>query len=267
MKPADLKKLRPVLFKAAQISSAVSLKYFRKNLKIEKKADNTIVTPADRKLEERLRHHLKKNFSDHRICGEEFEDEGPKDSDYKWWIDPIDGTLSFSRGHPYWGLVLGLEYKGKMIAGLLHQPAVDQCIHAIKGLGCYEGRKKLRVSSCTQLANSSFMYGGLKEISPRHKKSLALLISKARDHRGWGDIFGHVQVLTGRAEFMLDFKVAPHDISAVKICIEEAGGKFTNLSGKSSIYEGSAVSSNKKLHASVLQAFLPPKRRQALIAR
>ena len=111
-----------------------------------KKSTALPVTRADREGEVVIRGVLSKAFPDHQLCGEEFGWDKNISPDYKWWIDPVDGTRQFIRGLPFWGTLLGLEYKGEVVAGVMHHPAINLTLWAGKGLGCYANGKRVYVS-------------------------------------------------------------------------------------------------------------------------
>lgn len=249
----NLEEILKVAQAASQIADKTALEYFGKKIEIIEKLDLTPVTQADRHCEEEIRAFIRKNFPDHLIVGEEFGTDGNPDSEFKWWIDPIDGTKSFIRHQHLWGSVIGVEYQGQVVAGTLSLPVLNKCIFAAKGLGCFENTTPLHCSKISRIEDSSLYFGVSSKISETRKKALDSLIAQSKDQRGWGDGFGHMSVMSGMADIMIDFFVHPYDVSAVKICIEEAGGKFTSLNGEESIHKGSALSTNGLLHEEVLR--------------
>jgi len=251
--PAELKRWLKVAEQVSVKAGKNSLKYFNKKIAIDSKDDNSPVTRADREAELIIRDTLGKRFKNHKIIGEEFGTSGPK-SDYKWWIDPIDGTLQFIRGLPFWGSVLGLEYKNEVILGALHFPAIGLSLSAAKGHGCFANKKRAKVSQIKSPSKSLILHSGLRMLRPAEMKRLRLFTRRCRDDRGIGDAYGHSLVIRGIADALVDFRVNPYDVSAVKICVEEAGGKFTALSGENSIHERSILCSNGLLHEKVRKA-------------
>jgi histidinol phosphatase-like enzyme (inositol monophosphatase family) len=235
-----------------------SLRYFEgSGLQVHSKGDQSPVTKADREAESLIRDYLTKKFPTHRITGEEFGESGDLESKYRWWIDPIDGTLQFIRGLPFWGSVLGLEYQGEMVVGVLYFPALKLCIWARKGGGCYANGKKVKVAKNKEPQQSLLLHSSLKSLTSEEREALFSTAQDIRDNRGIGDAFGHSLVIRGIADAMVDFRVNPYDISAVKICLEEAGGLFTGLSGEKTIYERGILSSNAALHPYYLKKLSP----------
>ncbi|PIR23549.1 MAG: hypothetical protein COV44_02145 [Deltaproteobacteria bacterium CG11_big_fil_rev_8_21_14_0_20_45_16] len=246
-------RLLRVLHQAGDLSAKICLKHFGKSPTFSKKPDRTPVTVADRMAERTIRKTIKSEFRGHWIWGEEFGEEGDKNSEFRWWIDPIDGTLQYIRGLPFWGSVIGVEYQGEVIAGLINHPAIDLRIWAAKDLGCFANGKTCRVSNIKKLSDATVAFGSLKNLKPADIKKVSKICRTAYDNRGSLDIFSHSLVIQGHLDAMMEFKLGPHDISAVKICLEEAGGKFTDLKNRKTIYAGNAISSNSFIHNSLLR--------------
>ncbi len=239
---------------AAQKGGQRALKYFRKNVTIVRKVDRSPVTRADREAEQVIRGILQKAFPSHQLCGEEYGWDPNLQADFKWWIDPVDGTRQFIRGLPFWGTLVALEHQGEVVAGVIHHPTLDLTLWAAKGMGCYANGRKAHVSKIPSLKGGTFTYGGLRLTHPSYRKKLTDLTATCYDDRGFGDCFGHSLVIQGMVEAMLDPAVKPYDVAAIKICVEEAGGRFTDLKGRGSIYGGNALSSNGLVHAQILKA-------------
>jgi histidinol-phosphatase len=250
----QLQKALRVARKAAILGGKTALKYFRKNVKVIKKIDRSPVTRADREAEQVIRRELGQAFPTHQLCGEEFGWDKDRRSDFKWWIDPVDGTRLFIRGLPFWGTLVALEYKGEVVAGVIHHPAGDLTLWAAKGMGCFANGKRVHVSKIRDLKAGTLTYGGVRLVPKSYRNKLIDLIAGCYDDRGFGDCFGHGFVIMGMTEAMLDPIVQPYDVAAVKICVEEAGGKFTDLKGRPTIHGGNALSSNGLTHGQVLRA-------------
>lgn len=239
--------------KSVKKSNVISLRYFRKKLRHKIKKNKTPVTIADYRTEDFLIERIKKHYPSHNIFSEErgLDDNG---SDFRWIIDPIDGTKNFMRKYPFWGTLMSLEWEGEVIIGVISMPALNTMIYAGKNLGCYSNGKKAKVSKIRSLRDSYLLYGGLEYILRQpYLNNFLLLASTCAYSRGFGDCHGHSLVINGSAEVMIDPFVAPYDIAPVKICIEEAGGVLTDVNGNKTIYGGSAVVTNGYLHDEVLK--------------
>jgi len=251
---AQLQRFLAVARQAAQKGGQKALKYFRKNVQVIKKIDRSPVTRADREAEQVIRGILGKHFPNHQLCGEEYGWDSKSKAEFKWWIDPVDGTRQFIRGIPFWSTLVALEYRGEVVAGVIHLPAMAITLWAAKGQGCFSNGKKAHVSRIPQIKGGTITFGGIRGIVREpYAKGFLNLVSTSYDDRGYGDAFGHLLVATGQVEAMLDPVVKPYDVAAVKICVEEAGGKFTDLKGVKTIYGGNALSSNTFTHSQVLK--------------
>src|SRR2546421_1449728 len=135
---------------AAEQAGKLALSHFDKNVAVEWKDDRTPVTLADRGAEALLRTLLLGKFPQDGFLGEESGDT-PGSSGYRWIIDPIDGTRSFVRGIPLWATMIGLEYKGELIAGVVFLPAMKQVFHALRGHGAFRDERRIRVSEINLL--------------------------------------------------------------------------------------------------------------------
>ncbi|MGA0163675.1 MAG: inositol monophosphatase family protein [Bdellovibrionota bacterium] len=251
----NLSEFTRVAVLASQSAGRISKDYFYKNVKTHRKTDDSPVTIADRNSELEIRRMIKKHFPSHEIFGEEFGREKNRDSEFEWIIDPIDGTLQFIRGLPFWGSVLGLCYQGRPVVGVIHHPILNLSIWGSQGAGAFANGKKVKCRKTTHLDRSLVLYSGLRRNSKVQRKFLMNVLDAADDDRGIGDCYGHSLVIQGVADAMIDLKVSAHDISGIKVCIEEAGGSFFSLSGKKSIHEGTALSCTKALAPKILKYF------------
>lgn len=248
----ELSDILAVARKAAVAGGKRALKYFRTDLKVIRKLDHSPVTRADRESEKVIRSILERTFTGHQLCGEEYGWKKNVIAHFKWWIDPVDGTRSFIRGMPLWGTLLALEAGDEIVAGVIYHPALKVCIWAARGLGCYANGRRVHVSKITDLRKGTIAYGGLRLFKPSKARNLMKIASSCYDDRGYGDCYGHTLVILGQAEAMLDPVVEPYDVAAIKICVEEAGGRFTDFGGKATHYSGNAISSNGLVHQKVL---------------
>jgi histidinol phosphatase-like enzyme (inositol monophosphatase family) len=234
-------------------SSGITLKYFRKTFDIRKKPDESIVTIADEECEMFIGETLQKRFPGCSLVGEEFgEQKG--DNAFTWYIDPIDGTINYSRGLPFWGTLLALEVDNEIVLGILYFPAMEKTVLASKGRGCFDDEQRLAVSSVSNLSESTLVYGYLKYfLGQPQKDGFMELARRVYDSRGWGDCYGYATVIGGNADIMIDPRVGPWDVAPMVICIEEAGGRFSDYKGDRTIHGGNAVVTNGILHDEALE--------------
>lgn len=227
--------------------------YFDGNFEVELKADQTPVTIADRNAEELVREQVAYYFPKDGLLGEEHGDQ-PGDSGFRWVIDPIDGTKAFVRGVPLWGTLIGLEYKGEQIAGAAYGAAIGQMFHALRGEGAFRDGKRIRVSDIDQIADSTLCYSGTKWFRQAGREAgFQALAYATAQQRGWGDFYGFVLVAQGSVELMIDYGVSIWDVAAVKPIVEEAGGLFTDWTGKPTVHTPDCLASNGKVHAEALR--------------
>ena len=239
---------------AARAAGEIAMRHFRTDLAVETKPDHSPVTEADRACERRIVEILLSEFPDYGLCGEE-QGEQPGKTARRWIIDPIDGTKSFVRGIPFFATLIGLEQDGEIVLGVVHAPAMGELLFATKGGGAYDERgKRLEVSRIDRLSAAMVSFGGL-EIFRRAGRwaSFERLVDSTARQRGYGDYLGSTAVIRGWSEAMLELDVKPWDLAPLKILVEEAGGRMTDFTGRATIYGGSAVVTNGRIHDEVLE--------------
>jgi histidinol phosphatase-like enzyme (inositol monophosphatase family) len=231
----------------------LTLAHFQTGVAVEHKADESPVTVADRGAETLLRRLIESRFPGHAIVGEEFG-ESERDSTYRWIIDPIDGTQSFIRGVPLYGVLIGLEIAGEVVAGVAHFPGLGEMVAAARGEGCRWNGRQAHVSDVSRLDQALLVYtDGAGFAGHGRAEAWARLRQATRTQRGWGDCYGHCLVATGRAEVMLDPIMSAWDCAALLPILQEAGGTFTDWNGKATIYSQEAVSTNAALFDQVME--------------
>jgi histidinol-phosphatase len=242
----------------AREAGQITLEYFRRDdLEVERKGDDTPVTIADRRAEEHLRKRIADVFCHDPVVGEELSDQ-PGDSPFRWVVDPIDGTKAFIHGVPLFGTLIGIEHAGEPVAGVIHMPALEECVYASRGCGAWyvQGQKSKRPAKVSKqaplsqglfLTTESASYDEIDRGDVYHR-----LQSAARLSRGWGDCYGYLMVATGRAEVMVDPVAAVWDLAPLLPILEEAGGRFTDWQGRATIDSGQAIATNGIVHDEVL---------------
>src|SRR5438105_12952523 len=143
---AELRELMACAAELARGAGEITLRYFRRSLDAERKADGSFVTAADREAEKFLRAEIARRFPDDAIIGEE-EGEQAGTSDRRWIIDPIDGTYSFVHGVPFYGVLTVFEIADEPSVGVVYIPALGELIKAARGQGCYWHGELSRVSA------------------------------------------------------------------------------------------------------------------------
>lgn len=248
--------------KVTKEAGEVTLSYFDKKhtYQIKEGAIN-FATEADLACEKFVFEKIKKTFPDHSFLSEEMGMVAKK-SRYTWVLDPIDGTVNFSRGLPLWGVSLALFEDTLPIAGTIYFPVFDELYFAQKGKGAFRGKKKIRVSSCDKLPRSlvivEFGY-------PENRRKLTLPVAgfmkdfPAMFLTPLSTVYDMVSLASGKVEGFIEEHPLIWDIAAGAIIVEEAGGKVTDFSGNKLVYElkkdkyYDVLASNGKLHDEILK--------------
>lgn len=243
--------LLALAMQAAWAGGRKTLAYFNNGTPVEIKGDGSPVTAADRDAEAEIRRLITAAFPGHGILGEE-EGERAGDGEYRWIIDPIDGTLTFVQGVPLYGTLIGLEVRGEPSLGVIYMPALDEMVAAARGLGCTWNGRPARVSGVNRL-DQAFITVTSEFDCRQRSSSFQQLADLTRLQRTWADCYGYVLVATGRAEIAVDPRMHIWDCAPLLPIVEEAGGRFTNWAGERTIDGGDAVATNGPLHARVLE--------------
>ena len=248
----------------AWVAGRATLRYFQTGVGVELKSDATPVTAADREAEQIIRMGLQQDFPEDGVLGEEFG-EIAGSSGRCWIIDPIDGTKSFVRGVPIYGVLVGLEdQRGEVVVGAVYIPALDDMVHAAKGHGCWWNGRRARVSSVQDFSEACVCYTSSRSFfQQRRDYVFHELAGKVGLLRGWGDCYGHLLVATGRAEVMLDPVLSPWDCAPLVPILQEAGGTFTDWRGEATIRGKDGVSTNGHLFDEVMNHLSPANLQQS----
>ena len=249
--------LRPYLDLAVQTAyeaGRLTLGFFRtEGARPDFKPDETPVTAADREAERLIRARIRARYPAHPIVGEEYGEEGGSDRDHRWIVDPIDGTRSFVRGVPLYGVLIGLEIEGVCEVGVAYFPALDEMVCAAAGEGCYANGRRARVSDTRTLRDGIVCFTDARGFERYGRgDEWRRILSAAGDARGWSDAYGHALVATGRADLMLEPALNPWDAAPFPAILREAGGFFGDWSGKETIYADEGISTTPALLPEVL---------------
>jgi len=252
MTTEDLASIEEFAQKAAREAGRVTLDYFGGSFEVELKSDDSPVTIADRKAEELLRNLIEKEFPGHSILGEEFG-ESSRTGSHRWILDPIDGTKAFVAGVPQYTVLIALETGGEVVVGVIYNPTQDRMMSARLGGGCQLNGQPVRVSSKASLAEASILCSDYTNLLKRDPTCGSRVLEICKSAPGWGDAYGYSLVAEGKQDAMIDPKMSYWDVAAVKICIEEAGGIFTDWDGNPGPDVRSGVAANPILHGEILK--------------
>jgi myo-inositol-1(or 4)-monophosphatase len=224
MNTRELEQAARVAARAADAARAEILPRFR-NVGVETKSDGSPVTEADRRAEQAIREVLREAYPEFGLLGEEYGAEAAEAGQPTWVIDPIDGTIAFSRGIPLFSTLIALQVDERSVMGLIDLPALGERTVGWKGGGCRRNGELVRVSAASDLGDSLVSHGdpscfrraGLEEGLLEMTRTIPCL-------RGYTDAFGHALVLTGAVDAMVDLDLNPWDVAPTQILVEEAGG-------------------------------------------
>ncbi len=238
----------------------IALPCFLEGIETTEKDDGSPVTAADKECERIIRQAIASRFPDDAILGEEEGESAGSSSDgkqRKCIVDPIDGTYGYARGIPFFSTLLALEVDGEIVLGVVSAPAMNDMFWAEKGRGAFKNGVRIHVSDHQEFAQSQFSFGGANRVlAEGYWPGFTKLIQVTARQRGFGDYLGFAYVFEGKAEAHVEIGVKPWDLAPMKILVEEAGGKYSDLSGGNSIYTGSCIVTNGKNHDAWLSTLL-----------
>lgn len=198
-----------------------------------KSADGSIVTETDLQVEEVLRDRIRKAFPDDGFLGEETGSEPSTGTARRWLVDPIDGTTNFFFGVPTCGTLIALEDKGVITLGIINFPLLDKRVWATMGEGCWRASgdgTPVRVTLSSRPLSESFVCASLGA-STFLPPGFSTLLERVRKLKFISCCFQVLTIAEGRAHAGIEIGIQPWDIAARMICIREAGGKVTSLTG------------------------------------
>jgi len=245
----------------ADTADKISMDRFRAlDLRVESKPDLTPVSDADQAVERALRSTLgrtrpRDSVVDHPLPVSEAA-AGP--GHRQWVIDPIDGTKNYIRGVPIWATLIALMDGDQPVVGLVSAPALGRRWWAALGHGAFAGRHTaaatpIRVSGVRRISDASFCYSSLHGWEETNRLDPVLdLIRQSWRSRAYGDFYGYMLVAEGAVDIMVEPELSLWDVAALIPIVTEAGGSFTDLTGRPGPAGGSAVATNGKIHEEVL---------------
>ncbi len=232
------------------------------DLKVESKPDMSLVSDADRAVEEMLRSQLSTVRSRDSVLGEEAGLSGA--SSRQWVIDPIDGTHNFVRGVPVWATLIALVDNGTVVVGVVSAPALKRRWWAARGLGAHTGTsmqrsRPIRVSQVGSVDESFLSYSSLDGwLSLGLGREFLNLQSNCWRSRAFGDFWSYMMVAEGVVDIACEPELELYDMAALVPIVEEAGGKFTSVDGSvSGPWGPNGLATNGLLHADVVSSLTP----------
>ena len=246
----------------AREAGALLMKYFHEGLKIEYKGDADLVTAADRASEALIRERVSKQFPSHDVMGEEqgLNDRG---GEYRWYVDPLDGTTNFAHGFPVFAVSMALERRSEneqvRVAGIVYDPTRDELFSAEKGKGAHLNGNPIYVSKISQLKECLVATG-----FPSHKRHKnpniffyhEITLKTHGVRRAGSAALDLCYVACGRFDGFWEFNLNPWDTAAGTLIVEEAGGKVSRFDGAPfELNSRETLASNGLVHDSLIHEF------------
>jgi len=251
----------------AREAGALLREFYRKGVRTEYKGDVDLVTEADRASEKLIGERLRTAFPEHGIYGEEGTRSG-LDAEFRWYVDPLDGTTNFAHGFPAFCVVLGCERRtpglaadedGEMVAGVIYDPLRDEMFSAARGEGATLNGEPIHVSRARLLQESLIATG-----FPSHKRHRSPNVHfyqefTLRSHgvrRAGSAALDLAYVACGRLDGFWEFQLNPWDTSAGYLLVEEAGGTITHFDGsKFTLDSREVLATNSLIHTEMKRLF------------
>lgn len=247
----------------AREAGALLMTYFQRHIKIEYKGDADLVTAADRASEKLIRERINSRWPSHDVLGEEqgLTDQG---SEYRWYVDPLDGTTNFAHGFPVFCVSIALEHRilgenARRIAAVIYDPTRDELFSAEQGGGAQLNGEPIRVSQTTNL-NECLVATGFPS-HKRHKNPNIYFYHQItlRTHgvrRAGSAALDLCNVASGRFDGFWEFNLNPWDTAAGVLIVEEAGGKVSRFDGSAfEINSRETLASNGLVHGALVAEF------------
>lgn len=241
-------------------ASSIPRSYFRMNVPIDQKQDESPVTIADRETEVFIRERLAEKFPNHGIFGEEFG-RSKGNSDYEWIIDPIDGTRSFITGNPLYGMLMALLKNGEPQLGIVRMPELNEVYVGFEGSATRNSNETLSVSDVTELSDAALYINEGDKMQVAHPELFKRLCSTGKTKRLAYDCYPHMLLAAGHIDAVVDFDLQPYDYLPLVTVVEGAGGVMTDWAGKALTLNSDgkvAVAATPELHAQLLDVIQQP---------
>jgi myo-inositol-1(or 4)-monophosphatase len=234
-------------------------KFGAAGLRVSKKGDINLVTEADLASEALIIERIRSHFPKHTILAEESGQTAVVDAsnEWKWIIDPLDGTTNFAHGYPCFCVTIALEHKGEIVLGVTYDPTRDEMFSAERGRGASLNNKPIRVSDTEQLSEALVVTGFPYDFKSRQNFARHLnefMLSARGVRRDGSAAIDMAYVACGRFDGFWEEGLNPWDMAAGVLLIEEAGGQVTTYTeGKFNIYQPPVLASNGLIHAQMAE--------------
>jgi len=240
---------------AAEQAAVIARSLFQHNIEVRIKADKSPVTEADLRCEIAIREILEARFPSHGFFGEETGSRN-ENAESLWLVDPIDGTKAFVREYPMFSTQIALMRRGEIVLGVSSAPVYGDLCFAERGCGAYLNGKAVGVSRIGTIESAALSSGNLKSLAAGSRWArYGALVARVDRIRGYGDFLHYHLLASGKIDAVIESDVNILDIAACAAIVNEAGGRFTDLSGAPITLESTSVlATNGPLHAPLLAA-------------
>jgi myo-inositol-1(or 4)-monophosphatase len=243
--------------RAAREAGAILQDYAARGFQIAHKGRINLVTEADLASERHIKRLITSHYPNHRILAEESGLSLHSSDEYCWIIDPLDGTTNFSHGFPCYAVSIGVEYKGRSVAGVIYDPTRDEMFAAESGAGATCNGQRIQVSDVERLEKSLLVSGFPYDVRERMGEYLPAwreFLRHAQGVRRFGAAaIDMAYVAIGRVEGFWEHGLNAWDTAAGWIIVEEAGGRVTKLDGSPfDNHTPSLLCTNGKIHDEML---------------
>ena len=248
----NLTEFKKFIYYLANLSANIIKPYFRTEVSIEQKEDKTPVTVADKNAEEAMRKAIIEEYPEHGIIGEEFGSY-KEDAEYKWVLDPIDGTKSFICGALSFGTLIALLKNDEPVLGVINQPILNEFLIGDNKTTLINN-DPASVRNCNDISEAVLLttdHINIGEYQDRQK--FERLIRKVRLYRSWGDCYGYYLLATGFADVMIDPIMSFWDTMALIPIIKGAGGIITDYKGDNPVKGNSIIAASPGVHSQVIK--------------
>ncbi len=253
--------MAPYLETSAEIAreaGALLLTYLERRIGFELKGEHDLVTEADRASERLIVERLRSYFPTHAIVAEEGGGQEGS-SEYRWYVDPLDGTTNFAHGFPVFNVTLALERAGEMICGVVFDPTRQEMFTAERGGGAYLNNRRIRVTKTAELRDCLVATGFPSRrrhlnVNVHFYHQLAMVTHGVR--RAGAAAIDLAYVACGRLDGFWEFSLNPWDMAAGLLMVAEAGGRYTDMRGQvHHLHVPTLLASNGAVHDEILQLF------------
>ncbi|MCB1034566.1 MAG: inositol monophosphatase [Acidobacteria bacterium] len=236
------------------------------------KGEHDWVSAADRESEAAIAEELRRRFPDHQVLGEEGGLQGAGVSEFRWIVDPLDGTTNFLRGLPFYAVSIACQMQGRTVAGVVYDPERRELFHAQRGEGAFLDGAPITVSGQAGLDGACLATGfpfRARGALDAYLKTFHDIFLRAGSVRRCGSAaLDLAYTAAGTFDGFWEFRLSPWDTAAGALLIEEAGGRVSNLDGGAEIFaSGNVVAGNRAVHEELLETLRMTVSEDLLLAR